>query len=117
MVRPEPGALLLVSAANSRNCFADYRPRSLFDTERDLGLHWRTPSVVVAVRLAELLGCTGLTFVACDSYTTGDVRTCLDGLASVGLDDEQGTSYRHLKGLVDGLLAVSRIRDVRWVTP
>lgn len=116
MWRPWIDTALLVSKANSQYCFPDHPIRYLFDTEQDLGLVWSMPSIVVAIRLAELFGCSALVFVSCDIHTTGDRRTCADGLETVELQDG-GMALVDLPKLVDGLLRVSRIRDVTWVTP
>lgn len=117
MVRPDSGALLLVSKANSAHCFTDYRPRYVFDTEADLFLYWRMASAVVAVRLAELMSCTGLVFVSLDACTTGDVRTCVDGRSTVIQDSDLAHSYRDTAQRLDAMLFMSPIRDVTWLTP
>lgn len=117
MVRPADGALLLVSKANSEHCFADYRPRYTFDTEVDFGLRSTMPSGAVAVCLAELLGCTALVFVAMDACTTGDCHTVMDGLSVLGEYWDGPSSYQDTAERIRTLLAVSSIRDVRWITP
>jgi hypothetical protein len=117
MVRPQPSTALLVSVANSRYCFDGHMARYLFDTEKDFGLLWTMPSVVVAIRVAELMGCTGIVFLCMDAITTGDRRTVTDGLSLIELDEERGEGYVDMKRLITATLAVSRIREVAWVTP
>jgi hypothetical protein len=52
----------------------DYAPRYLFNNPDDFGLEWYRPSVVTAVKIAELFGCRRLKLLACDALSTGDVR-------------------------------------------
>lgn len=121
MVRPAPGATLLLSRTTSRHCFADYEPRYLFD-EAALGLPFYAPSAVVAIRLAELFGCDGLVFVCLDAAVTGDTRVVADGVSTVvPNNDSPGNPENH--GYLTGaawmrkLLEGSRISQIEWVTP
>ncbi len=59
-----------IAGANS----PDYRPRYVFNNPTDFGLEWYRPSVVTAVKVAELLGCKRIKLLACDALSTGDCR-------------------------------------------
>lgn len=52
----------------------DYEPRYTFHNPDDFGLEWNRPSVVTAVKVAELLGCSSIKLLACDALSTGDCR-------------------------------------------
>ena len=52
----------------------DYEPRYMFHNPDDFGLEWTRPSVVTAVKIAELLGCKKAKLMACDALSTGDCR-------------------------------------------
>jgi hypothetical protein len=83
MVWPPTGALLLVSATTTPNCFAGHRRRYVFD-EAALGLKFTAPSAVVAIRLAELFGCARLVLLAFDAAVTGCTDSVVDGRAQPG---------------------------------
>jgi hypothetical protein len=84
LVAPQPPETLILSAAQSRRCFADYQPRHVFDVAR-FGLTRSCMSLTFAVALAHLMGCSGARLLAFDSYTAGDFRTVQgDELATVG---------------------------------
>lgn len=117
MIVPEPGAALLVSKANSEWCFIDYQPRYVFDSEQDFGLDWYMPSALVALKLAELFGCTALTFVSMDACTTGDTRLVNDGVAELRADPRLADSYLDTAVRLRRMLKASPIRSVEWVTP
>ncbi|MGD0781233.1 MAG: hypothetical protein ABSA30_00075 [Candidatus Aminicenantales bacterium] len=72
-VRPQK-APLLVSRAESFHCFAEYRPRYVFDAVADLGAPaWWEFSANCAIHLARLMGCVRIRLVAFDSCTSGDL--------------------------------------------
>ncbi len=52
----------------------DYEPRFVFNNPEDFGLEWYRPSVVTAIKIAELLGCPKVRLLACDALSTGDCR-------------------------------------------
>lgn len=52
----------------------DYQPRYIFNNPDDFGLEWYRPSVVTAVKMAELFGCKKVILMACDALSTGDCR-------------------------------------------
>lgn len=59
-----------VEGANS----PDYEPRYVFNNPEDFGLVWYRPSVVSAVKIAELFGCANVKLLACDAISQGDCR-------------------------------------------
>lgn len=80
MVPPLPSETVLLSAAESPNCFRSHPLRYVFDVRRDFGLSWHTMSAPVAVWIAKLMGCEAIVMLAHDAYTKGDLRR-VDGLA------------------------------------
>ena len=52
----------------------DYEPRYMFNNPGDFDLEWYRPSVVTAVKIAELFGCPRVKLLACDALSTGDCR-------------------------------------------
>lgn len=77
--------------------FGDY----VFDCERDFGIPWDTPSIVVCLHLAKLFGCSAVEFWACDSFW-GDFRS-YDG--KVVTLDERARHYAYHPVMVRGAAA------------
>ena len=112
MTAPVSPEILLVSQHESPDCFADYRPRYVFDNEKDFGVPWHNPSSPVAARIAILMGCTKVVFVSHDGYTLGDIRMLIGDRFEI--DPEQFYS-------VNGAMAAEVCREARiesdWLTP
>jgi hypothetical protein len=73
-----------VDGANS----PDYEPRYMFNNPEDFGLLWYRPSVVSAVKIAELFGCAKIKLLACDAISRGDCRRVEfdpDGNSKIGI--------------------------------
>ena len=66
----------------------DYEPRYMFNNPEDFGLEWNRPSVVTAVKVTELLGCTSVKLLACDALSTGDCRRVQFTPDGTTLDDD-----------------------------
>lgn len=78
MVQPRWPEALIVSSAESRYCFENYRHlgrRAIVDVEHDLALPWHTMSATVAVRIAILWGAARIVMLGFDSWTHDDNRT------------------------------------------
>jgi len=54
---------------------ADYEPAYSFDVERDFKIRWNLPSVVIAEKLAGLMGCKRVVYLCCDAVTDGITDT------------------------------------------
>lgn len=53
----------------------DYEPAYSFDVERDFQIRWSLPSVVIAEKLAGLMGCKRVVYLCCDAVTDGNTET------------------------------------------
>ncbi len=73
MIMPQQPETLIVSAAESQHCFADYAPRIVVDVEA-FGLPWYTMSAPTAVKIAAGWGETDLLMLGHDAYTRNDVH-------------------------------------------
>lgn len=77
LVRPRLGVTLLLNHVYP--CMPDFEPRYTWDALA-LGFEAHDAMVVrVAVAVAKVMGCVRIEFVACDSLTNDDLRTCEGG--------------------------------------
>jgi hypothetical protein len=107
-VAPE---ILLVSARESPDCYADYEPRYVVDVERDFGVPFYTPSAPITAGLAILMGCAKIVFVSHDAYALGDTRTLVGGRL-----EQLPQEYEVNGRLADDLCRAAGI-PVEWFTP
>jgi hypothetical protein len=108
MVRPRRASLLL-HEHESKYCFPDYPDRHVFDW-KEFDLPNNTFSLIMAVKVAQYMGCTSFKCVCCDVHAIGNyTRYDLD---SGRLDPRPGyLIQRHdMQCAIDGL-------DVGWITP
>lgn len=109
---PEWPEILLVSQHESPDCFAEYRPRYIFDNEADFGVPWFNPSSPIAARIAALMGATKIVFVSHDGYTIGDRRMLVgDHLEQ---DPEEGYA---INGLMAAQVCEAAGIEAVWLTP
>lgn len=73
--------------------FGDY----VFDCEIDFGIPWNTPSIVVCLHLARLMGCAQVEYHCCDSFR-GDYRS-YDGV-NRPVSDRRALQYIYHPGMV-----------------
>lgn len=110
VVKPERAPLVL-HEMEGRDCFAEYEPRYLYNSERDYGLPWFAFSAKVAAAFAMHMGCTELVYIAMDAMTNGDERTYHgrpDGKSYVALE-KYGADYVRYKGELEEYLQARRI--------
>ncbi len=111
MPAPLPRETLLLSAAESPDCFPDHPLRHVIDVEEDFGLPWWSMSAPIAVRYAHRMGARHIRLLAFDARN-GDTRR-VEGRRVV-----PGTPTGYLK-------AVDQVRewtgrtgvDVRFIDP
>jgi hypothetical protein len=111
MARPEK-ATLLVHDLESLYCFEDYSPRVVY-TLADIGLQQNVFSLVAAVMVAKLMGCTKINLVSCDFHVSGDIgRAYADGRTMT--DEFYKASYGEQKRILPEYL-----KDIEhsWITP
>jgi hypothetical protein len=84
-IPPRLPETVLLSAAESSRCFRDYPRRHVIDVEAEFGVRWHTPSAPVAVRVAHLMGCTGLRMLGHDAFTSGDDRRVYGDDIGIGM--------------------------------
>ena len=72
IVRPKH-ATLMVHNLESLFCFDDYSPRYVFELS-DFGLTQNTCSFVVAIKMAQLFGCTSFKFISFDAHVFGSKK-------------------------------------------
>lgn len=77
------GETLLVHCYHSFCCWPNHEPRYVFCSD-DWGLWRETPSVVMALKTAQLFGCKTVVMVAFDGMFCADARIAEDGLSIVG---------------------------------
>jgi hypothetical protein len=108
MTRPKRGATLLVHEHESAGCFADYLPRLIFSWN-ELGLPSNLCSLVIAVKIGQLMGCSKFRFVSCDVQVDGSVESYTPG---VGMESRPGyiAQVSELKPYLEGL-------NCEWITP
>lgn len=73
-VRPKSVPLLVHELEAHEENSPDYEPRYLFNNEKDFDLEWTRPSVVTAIKIADLFGCKRVKLIACDALSNGDCR-------------------------------------------
>jgi hypothetical protein len=120
MVAPEAGETLLVSRTTTPFCFMNHAPRYVFDEEAELGVDWTTPSAVIAIKIAELMGCNRLVLLCFDGAVNGDQRFVADGLSEIRRHPDRlrhPANYRSSGELMRDELQRSPIREVEWVLP
>jgi hypothetical protein len=116
MVQPVPPEILLVSARESPDCFADYSPRFMFDVERDFAVPWDTPSAPIAVGIALLMGCARIVFVSHDAYANADTRAVVDDGVAESPNEACAAAYVASGRIADELCKAAGI-PTEWMTP
>jgi hypothetical protein len=111
MIAPLDDETLLLSVAESSVCYRDHPYRYLFDVEADFGLVWWTMSAPIAVRIAEVMGCTELVMLGHDAYTSGDVRRVEAGQL------ESGPQGYYRAGEEANAYALEVGLPIEWVAP
>ena len=118
-IAPLKGATLLVHLHESADRLSEYRPRFVFDNVADFGFAWWDFSSLVAVAIANLMGCPKVVFVSHDACVTGDARTCTaksDGSFYVETDTYSAGNYPQHRQRIEAY-ASSIAVDVEWLTP
>ena len=115
VVRPARAGLILHDL-ESKYCFEDYEPRYVFTLE-EIGLPENQFSLVCAIKIGQLMGCTKFKFVSFDAHTSGDPRNAIlfhvDGKP---IKTEEyfrwiyGMQVKLLPPFLEGL-------DYEWITP
>lgn len=74
MVRPNDNVKLILSNAESAFCFRNHPERYIYDhTELDLNGNYF--SLIVAIRIAQIMGCGRIVFLCCDAHAGTGVQT------------------------------------------
>ena len=107
MRRPKK-ATLLVGKEESFNCLPDYQPRIVFHWG-DLDLPHNEFSLLVALKLAQYMGCEKFNFISCDIHTHGNCKRYIEGEKSI-VDHLYDGQVPVLKKYTEGL-------DCIWITP
>ncbi len=107
-VRPK-SATLLVHSIESRNCFADYFPRYIFDWE-NLGMPCNDFSMAAAVNLAIKMGCNEFNFISCDVHVNGNTEIYTPGIGIIGKAQVYLPQIENIKPYIEGL-------NCKWITP
>jgi hypothetical protein len=108
MIRPKKGATLLVHNRESLYCFPDYSPRYVFNWE-GLGLPHNEFSLILAVKIGQLFGCSRFRFICCDVHANGDTRVYTPGQGFT-YDIDSRDQIRLIKPHLVGL-------DCEYITP
>jgi hypothetical protein len=116
MVQPVPPEVLLVSARDNPDCFADYSSRYIFDVERDFAVPSSTPSAPIAVGIALLMGCARIVFVAHDAYSNADTRAVVDDGVAESPNKASAETYVANGRMADELCKAADI-PAEWMTP
>jgi hypothetical protein len=109
MIAPLEDETLILSAAESPHCFPDHQLRHIVDVEA-FGLPWYTMSAPVAVRVAEVMGCSSVRMLAFDSFTRRDGRR-VDG----GRTISRGSRGYRIAAVQANAYAIASGLDIEWV--
>lgn len=111
IVRPKPGATLLVHKHESLYCFPDYSPRYVFDW-KDFGLPGNVFSLIMAVKIGVLMGCMKFYFISCDAHVKGYLETYVPG---IGVHKKKGsfTYNEQVDKLKEHLVGL----NCEWIIP
>ena len=107
---------LLVHVHESPQCYVDHALRYVFNNPLDFNLGIHSASLPTAIKIAELMGCRGITLVSMDAATTQDLRVTLDG-KTVQADNPGGQRYLKFAQHARDLLARANFERVEWLTP
>ena len=75
MVRPHEDVTLIVQCNLSEGWFIEHPKRLVIDPVKEWGFVLTEMSIRMCVALAKFMGCQSITFISCDSLSTGDMRT------------------------------------------
>jgi len=103
------GSFLLLNRRESLNYLEDYKPRFVLDFEM-LGLPGNECSMIFAIQLAKLWGCSGFRFISFDAHTNGDNRTYFPGGSIKRGNCGYESQVPKIKNFIDGF-------DSEWITP
>jgi hypothetical protein len=104
---------LLVHEHESRRCYPDQPQRYIFDNLA-LGLQVHDASVLSAIKIADLFGCTRLILLCFDAGVNGDCRHVEDGSL---LRTHRHTPYLRYAQQARHLLETLPHLQATWVTP
>jgi len=107
VIRPKK-AILLVHNRESLYCFPDYKPRFVFSWEV-LELPGNEFSMIFAIQIGKLFGCSGFRFISFDAHTHDDVRTYSPGSANM--------PNHHYQSQVPKIAQYITGFDSEWITP
>jgi hypothetical protein len=108
MIRPQRATLLL-HEKEAKYCFPDYAPRIVFNLE-DIGMDHNEFSMVCAIKIGELMGCTKFKFVSFDAHANDDYRNVMQMF--------NDSHYRWTYGMQKSILPpYLEGKDYEWVTP
>lgn len=108
MVRPK-GAILLLHEHESKYCFPDYPKRHVLDWKA-FGLSENVFSLILAVKLAQHMGCNKFNFISCDAHVNGTSDCYVPGKGITHQDLKYICQRQGVTSIVEGL-------DCKWITP
>jgi len=111
MVRPKE-AFLMVDIHESLYCFPDYTPRLVYDWA-DFGMVENEFSLVIAIKIGQLMGCSKFVLVCCDAHAGGESDKLY--IPNVGVVYEQGLPL--YKAQIDKLKPFLSGLDVKFIMP